>query len=244
MFCEKNELLESRNYIDGVNFTANDPCIFVVYPPGASGDLLISIIDKHFLRTGCEYYGIDQRGKLHLYSSDYEMIDIALTNNSLKFNSQWFYNFADKLASRNLNYSLLDQVIFGCHLYKDHQIEEILHTFPKCKIIRILPKDNEGESIMNFLAKYKLQEKIPNTHGTTLKFESKIAYSPSVTDERILDLPFACLFSENNYYKHYDKLIDFLNLTDRLICYNYIQYYISKQHPEIRDILTTYSTKI
>jgi len=244
MLCDKNESLESRNFVDGVDFTANDPCIFVVYPAGASGDLLISIIDKHFLRTGCEYYGIDHRGKVHLYSSDYEIIDIAKTNGVLKFDSQWFYNFADKLASRNLNYSLLDQVIFGSHLYKDHQIKLILDTFPKCKIIRILPKDSEGEGILNFLAKYKLQEKIPDFDATSLQPEPHVPYTPTVTDNRIIDIPFACLFSKNNYYKYYDILIDFLNLNGRLICYDYVKYYISKQHPEIRDILTQYSKKI
>lgn len=244
MFCSKNESLESRNYVDGVDFTANDPCIFVVYPAGGAGDLLISIVDKHFLRTGCEYYGIDHRGKLHLYSTDYEEVDIAKSNNQTIFDSQWFFNFADKLASRHLNYSLLDQVIFGCHMYKDHDVQQILNTFPNCKIVRILPKDSEGDSIMNFLAEYKLQDKIPNFNEAKLKLKSVEPYTSSFTDNRLLDIPFACLFSEINYYKYYDILIDFLNLTDRLICYNYIQYYISKQHPEIRDILTTYSTKI
>ena len=44
MLCNKNDLLESRNFVDGVDFTRDDPCIFVVYPAGSAGDLLISII--------------------------------------------------------------------------------------------------------------------------------------------------------------------------------------------------------
>jgi len=32
-----------ENFINGVDFTAADPCIWVVYPVGAAGDLLASI---------------------------------------------------------------------------------------------------------------------------------------------------------------------------------------------------------
>jgi hypothetical protein len=69
MLCNRNDNLESRNFVDNVNFSAADPCIWVVYPGGASGDLLISIIDKHYLRTGCEYYGIDDSGRVKLYTT-------------------------------------------------------------------------------------------------------------------------------------------------------------------------------
>ena len=104
MLCNKNSLIESSNFVDGVDFTRNDPCIFVVYPAGAAGDLLISIIDKHYLRTGCEYYGIDDNGRVHMFTSDYELMD---KHRRYTFNDQWFYDLADNLGNRNLNYSLL-----------------------------------------------------------------------------------------------------------------------------------------
>ena len=107
MLCNKNDSLESRNFVDGVNFTRNDPCIFVVYPAGAAGDLLISIIDKHYLRTGCEYYGISDTGRVHMFTTDYESMDL---NQHYIFDDQWFYQLADNLGNRNLN---LDRLKIG-----------------------------------------------------------------------------------------------------------------------------------
>lgn len=155
MLCNKNELLESRNFVDGVDFTRNDPCIFVVYPSGAAGDLLISIIDKHYLRTGCEYYGIADNGRVHMFTTDYESIDL---HNHYEFDDQWFYNLADNLGNRNLNYSLLDQVIFGCHMYQESQVQYILDTFPNAKIVRIMPVDSTGNQLLKWLASYKLKK--------------------------------------------------------------------------------------
>jgi hypothetical protein len=60
--------LDANTFVDGIDFSADDPCIFVVYPAGCAGDLLISIIDKHFARTGCEYYGINNKGRVIIYT--------------------------------------------------------------------------------------------------------------------------------------------------------------------------------
>jgi hypothetical protein len=154
-----------RNFVDGVDFTKNDPCIFVVYPAGAAGDLLISIIDKHYLRTGCEYYGINENGRVMIYSTDYEMIDIDIElqqPGTFEFNQQWFYNLSDKLAERNLNYSLLDQVIFGCHLHRTKDIMNILNTFSKAKVINIYPKDIAGNDIIISMKNLKLNNSNKN----------------------------------------------------------------------------------
>ena len=83
MLCNHSPNLESKNYVDGLTFTRDDPCIWVVYNSGAAGDLLISIIDRHYLRTGCEYYGVNDHGRIMLYTTDYEMIDIALEKKNL-----------------------------------------------------------------------------------------------------------------------------------------------------------------
>ena len=116
MLLKENQQLESNNFVDGVDFTKDDPCLFVVYPAGCSGDLLISIIDKHYIRTGCEYYGINDVGRAMMFSTDYNSLD---KDRNYAFTEQWFYDLADHLASRNLNYSLLDQVIFGCHYFEE-----------------------------------------------------------------------------------------------------------------------------
>lgn len=243
-------MLESRNFVDGVDFTRNDPCIFVVYPAGAAGDLLVSIIDKHYLRTGCEYYGIGDTGKVHLRSTDYDTIDQF---RKYKFDDQWFYDLAEKLGERNLNYSLLDQVIFACHMYKDEQVESILDTFPNGKVIRILPFDNQASEIIDSLRSLKLQEKntedepvfvVDRYHESLASVQESLIHMSSVKHKRLLDIPFGSIFSEQNYYKYYDKIIDFLNLNGRLICYDYIQYYLSKQQPDLRELLVEYSKKI
>jgi hypothetical protein len=233
MFCNKNESLESRNFVDGVDFTQNDPCIFVVYPPGAAGDLLISIIDKHYIRTGCEYYGIDDNGRVHMFTTDYESLDL---NKKYIFNQQWFYDLASSLGSRNLNYSLLDQVIFGCHMHRLQQIQYILDTFPQCKIIRIVPVNEDGNNLISSLAKIKINS---DKKSMPEKLNLEI-----VNHDRVLTVPFGALFTEESYYKWYDQIIKFLNLNGRLICFDYVKYYLSKQHHSIRSLLVSYSKNI
>ena len=231
MLCDKNEALESRNFIDGVNFTKDDPCIFVTYPAGAAGDLLISIIDKHYIRTGCEYYGIADNGRVHMFTTDYESMDL---NRNYTFNDQWFWDLAENLGNRNLNYSLLDQVIFGCHMFTPDHTQYILDTFPNAKILNINAIDQKGNELLTFLRNFKLK-------GQTAS-DSTVYQSPDkLIHERVLNLPFGFMFNEESYNKYYQQIINFLGLTGRLICFDYIKYYLSKQHPDIRDKLVEYS---
>ncbi len=228
-----------RNFVDGVDFTKNDSCIFVVYPAGAAGDLLISIIDKHYLRTGCEYYGINNTGRVMIYTTDYDMIDIERKKNkTVDFNQQWFYNLSDKLSERNLNYSLLDQVIFGCHLYTAENITCILDTFTKAKIINIYPKDATGSNIIAKLRDIKLHSSID-----TLK---KITVNKNVTvnHERVLNIPFGCLFNKDLYSSYYNKILNFLDLPGQLISFEYIDFYLSKQDTNIKNMLIEYSNQL
>jgi len=238
MLCKKNEQLESRNFVDGVNFTKDDPCIFVVYPAGAAGDLLISIIDKHYLRTGCEYYGIADNGRVHMFTTDYEKLDLDNDNENFvewadcQFDQQFFWDLAENLSKRQLNYSLLDQVIFGCHMWEDKQIEYILKTFPKAKVIRIYSKDDAGLDLISSLKNIKLGG------GSSSNKKSHITLSNSL---RVLEIPFGALFNETNYLKYYDKIIKFLNLNGRLICFDYVQYYLTRQDLTTAKLLEEYS---
>lgn len=233
MLCNKNESLESRNFVDGVDFTRHDPCIFVVYPSGAAGDLLISIIDKHYLKTGCEYYGIADDGRVHMFTTDYESIDL---HHRYEFNDQWFYELSDSLGKRNLNYSLLDQVIFGCHMYQESQIKHILDTFPCAKIIRIMPDNQKGLDLITWLRNFKLK----NTAMSDISTVEEFIFS-KFNHERVFTLPFGSLFTEESYYQQYDSIIKFLNLNGRLICFDYVKYYLSKQHSSVQSILVEYS---
>ena len=94
--------------------------VFLLYtlavPPAIC---LISIIDKHYLRTGCEYYGIADNGRVHMFTTDYESIDLK---NICVFDNKFFNMVAESLGNRNLNYSLLDQVIFGTHMWRDAEV--------------------------------------------------------------------------------------------------------------------------
>jgi len=231
MLVEKNEQLESRNFVDGIDFTKDDPCIFVVYPAGAAGDLLISIIDKHYLRTGCEYYGISDTGRVHMFTTDYEELD----QSKYKFDQQFFHTLAENLGNRHLNYSLLDQVIFGCHRWKDDHINQILETFPKAKIIRIVPKDQTATNIISSFAEKKV------TGITNEKPQLTPVTDTTINSPRVLEIPFGALFTREHYLKSYDKIIKFLNLNGRLICFDYVQYYLTKQDPEIAKTLEEYS---
>jgi hypothetical protein len=150
------------------------------------------------------------------------------------FNDQWFYDLAENLGNRNLNYSLLDQVIFGCHMYQDLQIQYILDTFPQCKIIRIVPADHQGQELIHALSNLKL-----NT--TKVNSNRNFVPSNSINDSRVLSIPFGSLFNEKLYYKWYDHIINFLNLNGRLICFDYVKYYLSKQHNSVQSMLVEYS---
>jgi|APSaa5957512576_1039674.scaffolds.fasta_scaffold02724_5 hypothetical protein len=238
MLQDYNPKLESKNYIDGVDFTKDDPCVWVVYPAGASGDLLISIIDKHYIRSGCEYYGIEDSGRVHAYTTDYEIISLSNELGAqVEFNDQWFWNLSNKLAERNLNYSLLDQIIFGCHLHDKDDIKKILETFPKAKIINIYIADMLGREITRYLHEFKREKnKIELLNATNnAPIENKLA-----SDNRVLNIPYGCLFNEEPFELVYQQIVDFLELSSKLIRYEYISYYLSKQPAEVRSLLNNY----
>lgn len=240
MFCSHNPGLESRNYIDGLIFTRKDPCVWIVYPSGAAGDLLISIVDKHYLRTGCEYYGINDLGRVMLYTSDYEMIDIALKNNQpIEFNDQWFYKFSDQLGDRNLAYSMLDQVLIGCHFYQPHNIQKILDNFDQAKIINIYSRDSLGHFIMKNMAKFKLMSRDP---AEIIAAYQETDHRPNIIQhERVLNVPFGFLFNRSSYDRYYAEIRKFLRLPGPLICFEYVEFYLSKQNELIQTQLRNYS---
>ena len=240
MLCNHSPNLESKNYVDGLTFTRDDPCIWVVYNGGAAGDLLISIIDRHYLRTGCEYYGVNDHGRIMLYTTDYEMIDIALEKNkSIEFDDQWFYDFSDQLGNRNLTYSMLDQVIFGCHMYTPQRIQHILDNFSQAQVINIYTQDSLGDFIRANMSRFKLAYQDPveimNEYQET-NYQVNI-----IQHKRVLNIPFGFLFNKFSYNRYYAEIRKFLGLQGPLICFEYIEFYLSKQHDFIRTQLEKYS---
>jgi hypothetical protein len=179
-----------------------------------------------------------------LYTSDYEMIDIALKNKQeIIFDDQWFYNFSDQLGERNLAYSMLDQIIFGCHMYRESDVTKILDNFSFSKIINIFPKDEAGDSLRKSMASIKLD-------CTELDRETKNPgqenhYYPKIIEhERVLNLPFGFLFNRQSYDKYYKIIREFLGIDGPLICFEYIEFYLSKQPKTFQEKLEKYSQNL
>lgn len=227
------------NYIDGINFGPNDPCIWNVYPPGASGDLLASIINCHYGNTGSNYYGINQQGQIIFRPSDYKITNARHQTNQPLFDQQHFFDIADSLGDRNLNYSILDQFLFSCHLYEKEHIKNILAVFPACKIICTYTADSHAQAICRFMSKLKNAGVL-----TDLCLGKNLALDNDLTEHpQVLNIPYGALFERQSYYRWYDQILEFLNLNGRLICFDYIEYYISKQHPLVKSTLIEYGRK-
>ena len=153
---------------------------------------------------------------------------------TFKFDQKFFWDLAGSLGNRNLNYSLLDQVIFGCHMFHDKQVRYILDTFPKAQVIRNHPMDHTATDIIFDMNVIKnAPEALIKEHNTC-----------SLTDDRLLNIPFGGWFTEHSYYRIYDQIIKFLHLKGRVIHWDYVNYYLSKQDKNIAKRLIEYSNSI
>lgn len=138
-----------------------------------------------------------------------------------------------------MNYSMCDQFIFSCHAHQDLHISLLLEKFPKCKIIRTYLKDTHGSAIATFMKTLKNRNiLIDPIFGTNHVFHTAQICHPNV-----FNIPFGVLFEKNSYYQWYDEIIKFLGLNARLICFDYVEYYISKQHPKIKNSLIEYGRR-
>lgn len=238
MNFDYNEKLETKNFVDNVNFSRDDPCLWNVYPSGAGRDLLASIINCHYGNTGSNYYGINDNGQVIFRPSDYKITNLRQQSNSPLFDDQHFYDIADSLGQRNLNYSSLDQFIFSCHLCSEANIQKILSTFSNAKIIRTYVLDSRGGQIVKFLEHLKNKNIVTTID---LSLPNTISQNELFDHPSILNIPFGALFGEESYYKWYDQIIKFLNLNGRLISFDYIKYYLSKQNQSIQTLLVEYN---
>ena len=171
----------SMNMVDGVDFDFECECIWILHAPGTSGDLIGSIIDKHYINTGSNYYGIDDNGQVMFLPIDYKIESRQLH----KFNNMFLYSLADNMASRNLNYSLLDNVIFTSHR---NDYNEILSNFKKAKIINITNETDIETNIINRLSKIK-------NGGDGHKVKNKYP----IKNKRIFNIRFADISKEETF---------------------------------------------
>lgn len=242
MLFDYNQKFESANYVDGIEFTSADPCIWNVYPAGAAGDLLACIINAHYVCTGSNYFGINENGQVIFRPSDYKIINRRHESGQCLFDKQFFYDISESLGSRNLNYSLLDQFIFSCHMHSDHHVDLILSTFSKAMVIRTKVLDAQGQALVRFQSELKNRNRLTELRDARAACDKKT--NTVLPHARVLELPFGWMFSEDSYYRYYDQLLEFLGLKGRLICYDFVQYYITKQHSSIQRPLIEYAQRL
>jgi hypothetical protein len=224
--------LEKLNFIEGVNFTKNDPCIWVVYPPGAAGDLMSAILLKHYSQPAADFFGIDDTGRVIFRDSNYKHF-----NQIKKLDTTIIDKVNQHIGNKNSNYSVTDLVIFSNHGHKLNTVTEILDFFPQAKIIRIIPKTSYEYNITTWLQFYKNENKL-------LPFaEQQNNYSPEmVVNHNVLNIWFGDMLNEKSFDQAYGQIVEFLGLPYKLVRHDFIKFWISKQHPIIQPELLKLSS--
>ena len=222
---------KSEKFVDGVDWTCDDPCVWIVYPPGSAGDLVASIINFHYARTGSFYFGLAPNGQVIFRPSDGKIINQKYHRQMDP--TQLVYDVNFEIGSKNLNYSLLSQIIFSNHLYQEFQITRILECFKQAKIIRILPATGFEKDIIRWLAAYK------NDNVVVKEFKEVTTdiYRDALSDNRLLDVQFGRLFNEETFDQIYDQIVDHLDLPYKLIRFDMVEFWLNHQHEIIRPML-------
>ena len=239
MIKKYNPKVEPQNWQDGVEFSYTDPCIFIVYPAGASGDLLASIVNSHYLSTGSDYFGITENGQVMFCPSDYKLTNLRnQTRIGLEdiFTEQLLFDIAESLGKRNLNYSLIDQMIFSNHMHRVAEIELILDKLPNSKIIRIFSENSIQDQMIEY------QQNLKNANiDNRIEFGTLITHNAlNITSTRLLNIPYISLFSKHSFHQIYKMIVKFLDLDSRLIRFDFIKYYLKQQTEEFSTALQKY----
>jgi len=223
-----------------VDFTQQDPCIWIVYPPGAAGDLIASVVNFHYARTAARFCGINESGQVVFRPSDDKIGNFYfIKNNQIQLNQHFIYSVNEKIGNKHLNYSLLDTVIFANHAWKDESVCSILDFFPAAKVIRILPKNNLEKQIIHWLAQYKNQNLILDLPN--LESLEPITLS-NFTDTRLLDIYFGDIFKLETFEELYNHIIRHLDLPYKLVRYDFINYWFTQQPSQIKTTLQSLQT--
>jgi hypothetical protein len=225
----------ARNAVSNLELSKDDPCIWVVYPGGAGGDLLAAIINSHFFNTFAKFEGITDRGQVKFMPSDGIINEITnRRTESFKFDSVYFDKLNQYLTTRPATTTYRDQFIFSNHCWDSKTVSKILMCFTNCKIIRILPKNNFENQIINWLGMYKnknINLSIPDTKNVT-----NIPID-NIVDIRLLNVYFSDLLNHQRFENTYDQIVDHLNLERKLIRFEFIEYWLKKQHKYILPFL-------
>jgi hypothetical protein len=225
------------SYKENKNFSNDDECIWVVYPDGAGGDLLATIINYHYLETGSSFLGINDRGQIIFSPTDGKIFNKILLNKNFLINEQFIHDINSEIGKNTLSYNMLDMVLFSNHGWKDYDVENILSFFKKAKIIRILPKNKNEAMIIKWLSKFKNQSKNLSFDDDTIKQVNFEKFKTNLQDERLFEITFHELFNKKKFENVYTRLIKYLNLPCKLINFDFIEFWLKNQHPTIRKNL-------
>jgi hypothetical protein len=229
MLCDYDQNLMPMNMRDGVDFKKDSKCIWILYRPGAMGDLLGAIVNMHFINTGCEYYGITDKGQVMFMPADNKGPTRKFRINNKEYDKQFLYEVADELGDKCLNYSLLDNILFTDHITKYNKVVSIINSFPNGKFIAINCKtDIEVELSVKMSLLKNLDNDIQNNKSDIYN---------DICNDNLLVIQLSEFFTEKKFNIMYSKIIEFLDLKNMLINYNFIDFYFSKQHPELQDII-------
>ena len=224
-----------EQFVDGIEFTADDLCIWVVYAPGSGGDLLASLINFHYINTGSQYFGLGPQGQVIFRPADGKRVNQKyLKTNNVLFEKQFIYDVNTELGNKNLNYGMLDQIIFSNHAYKDIHIKQIKTFFPKSKILRLVPGNILEQQIAHWLGNFKNKGILDEFIATSDNFQYNIE---KCNNEFLLDINLTDIVNKTKFEITYNKIIEFLNLPHKLIRFDFIEHWISNQHPTIKPIL-------
>jgi hypothetical protein len=92
------------------------------------------------------------------------------------------------------------------------------------------------------MRKFKLKTEDPNEIMSA--FQEVEHQANIIQHERVLNVPFGFLFNRSSYDRYYANIRKFLGLLGPLICFEYVEFYLSKQHNIIRTQLEKYSQNL
>lgn len=204
-------------------FTRNDSCVWIVYPPGSAGDLLSSIINKHYSNTNTQDFGVNALGQVQIIQTDGKIVNnVYNKENHIDCNESLVKDTNRQISNNNSDYSKLDMVLYCNHAWEDNKVKNILEYFPKSKIIRIVIQDKRDNDLITTLNELKKKDNSLPTLDYTI--------DNVLEHERLLNIPFAPLWKKETFDMYYDMIIKHLDLPYKLVRFDYIDFWIDQHN--------------
>jgi len=204
-------------------FTRNEDCVWIVYPPGSAGDLLSSIINKHYSNTNTQDFGINELGQVMIIQTDGKVVNNVYNKpNHIDCNELLVNDTNKQISNNNSDYSKLDMVLYCNHAWEDNKVKNILEYFPKSKIIRIVIQDKKDSNLIKTLNEAKKKKNNIPTSDYTI--------DNVLTHKRLLNIPFAQMWKKDTFDSWYDMIIKHLDLPYKLVRFDYVDFWIDQHN--------------